>query len=159
MPKKTFYLSEEDLSTYEKAKSIAGDSISSVLMQGLKDFVVKWEKQEFGYTEFMLFEGRESYTDQIPQGQHFKFIGKLLSQATKEYTPEISDTYSLYITRKGKFLLYIDSEDLTKDEHVCKKEIKDNISELKDRKPKLPPELFTEADKKMPNLFIEVLDI
>lgn len=159
MPKKTFYLSEEDLSTYEKAKSIAGDSISSVIMNGLKDFVVKWEKQEFGYTEVMLFEGEDSYINQTTQGQHFKFIGKLLSQITQEYTPEISDTYTLYITRKGKFLLHIDSEDLTKDRRLRKKEIKDSIAELKERKPKLPPELFTEADNKMPDLFIEVLDI
>ena len=142
---------------YEKAKKIAGESVSSVLIQGLKDFVVKWEMQEFGFNEVQLFEGEEYYRDQYSKGQYFKFSGKQLAEATVEHVQGVSTVYKLYLSRKGKFLLYITFEDLNKDMCRSSKEIYDTIGDMKGKD--LPPELFSQADKSMPNLFVEVLDI
>lgn len=157
MPKKTFYLSEDDLVTYEKAKTIAGDSVSSVIMQGLKDYVVKWEQQEFGYETIQLFEGEELALEGQQRGQYFKFIGKLLAEDQKDEEGLFSTRYQLYVTRKGKYLLYTIEDDLTQHVRTFKKYIKDDVAGL--RAMELPPELLSKADKNMPDLFVEVLDI
>lgn len=157
MAKKTFYLSEEDLVIYEKAKSIAGDSISSVIMQSLKDVVVRWEKQELGFKEEILFEGNEYYSDGQRQGQLFKFVGKLLSEASQELGIGVTNTYKLYLTRKGKFLVYITNDDAGKGVGTHNKTVVNDILEL--RKMSLPDELLILAGKNMPDLFIETLDI
>lgn len=157
MAKKTFYLSEEDLAIYEKAKTIAGDSISSVIMQSLKDIVVKWEKQELGFKEEILFEGKEFYSGNQRQGQLFKFIGKLLSEVTQELESGVTNTYKLYQTRKGKFLVHLSNDDIGKGFGIQKKEVANDILEL--RKMALPDELLIIAGENMPDLFIETLDI
>lgn len=157
MAKKTFYLSEEDLTIYEKAKTIAGDSISSVIMQSLKDIVVKWEKQELGFKEEILFEGKEFYSDSQRQGQLFKFIGKLLSEVSREYESGVTNTYKLYLTRKGKFLVHISNDDIGRGFGTYKKQVINDMLELK--KMDLPDELLINAGENMPDLFVETLDI
>ncbi|GFO61936.1 hypothetical protein GMST_42610 [Geomonas silvestris] len=157
MPKKTFYLSEDDLAIYEKAKGIAGDSVSSVIMQGLKDYVVKWEMSEFDYNTVQLFEGSEVHPDDVRQGQYFKFVGKLLAEDYREELGVLTINYQLYATRKGKYLLYTALDDEQKGVKTYSKVIKDDVAGL--RELNLPPELLAKADKNMPDLFVEVLDI
>jgi hypothetical protein len=158
MPKKTFYLSEDDLSTYEKAKSIAGDSISSVIMQGLKDFVVKWEKQDKDFIEIVIFEGKRNPEEKTLEGQNIMFVGKKLSSKNVEYDQGVGMAYSLYLTRKGKLLLYMVNYDYTgfPSEH-CSYEVKDRIQDFKDYT--LPHDLLSEAEKNMPGITCKVLDI
>jgi hypothetical protein len=157
MPKKTFYLSEADLPIYEKAKAIAGDSISSVFLQSMKDLVVKWEKQELGFNEEIIFEGKEYYSDSQRQGQLFKFIGKLLSKVSQECGAGVTNTYKLYLTRKGKFLLHIAKDDVGRGYGEHQKIVVNDMLELK--KMDLPDELLIQAGENMPDLFIETLDI
>ena len=157
MPKKTFYLSEEDLTVYEKVKSIAGDSTSSIIMQGLKDYVIRWEKQELGFKTFQLFEGVEFHPEGIRQGQDIKFVGKLIASHQVEIERVVSTLYEMYLTRKGKYLVYTVEDDFKDNTRSFKKFVKDDVAGL--RELTLPPELLEIADKNMPDLFIEVLDI
>ena len=158
MPKKTFYLSEDDLSTYEKAKSIAGDSISSVIMQGLREYVVKWEKQDKDFIEIVIFEGKRNPEEKTLEGQNIMFVGKILSSKSVEYEQGVGMAYSLYLTRKGKLLLYMVNYDFTgfPSEH-CSYEVKDRIQDFKDYT--LPHDLLAEAEKNMPGITCKVLDI
>ena len=163
MPRKNFYISEADEEEfYLKAKKMAGDSLSSVIVQSLKDFVIKQEAFEKGLEEVKVWkDATGDHADGTISGQQFKFMGKLLSKDEDTGESGSHITISLYLTRKGKYILYVVLESKEKGETYydfsqieSKKEL---IGEVK--KGSLTQKMLTEAEEKMPDIICEELDI
>lgn len=157
MATEAFYVKKEDVEDFKKAKAMLGEDYSPFIMRSLKDYIVKSEMHELDYNTIQLFEGMELHPDEFRQGQYFKFVGKLLAEDQHEERGEFSIEYKLYLTRKGKYLLYTVDDDHKKGVRTFTKTIKEDVAGL--RELKLPPELLARADKNMPDLFVEVLDI
>jgi len=157
MAKKTIYVPDADMDVFEQAKRYAGNSISSVIVKALKDYVVAREKEDHGYETFNLFDGIEYQVEGTREGENVQFVGKLLSSkpvADEENAQHT--TYSLYLTRKGKLLLHtVVCNDYPSAKYSY--EVKDRILDFKDHK--LPSELLSEAEKRMPGITCKVLDI
>jgi EXLDI family protein len=57
MPTKTIYVSEEDAPVFEKAKDVAGEAVSSVIVRALREFLARHEQKERGMKEVSIRVG------------------------------------------------------------------------------------------------------
>lgn len=117
MPTRTVYVRQQDLPLWEKAQTYAakGRSLSSIVLEGLRLFVEAIEKEqqasagetarvaeqpaENGGTQTVSFRVGESDS---PVTMSVRFYGRLLATSTAQEEA----TYSLYVTRKGRFLVH-----------------------------------------------------
>jgi hypothetical protein len=155
MPTKTIYVQDGDLEIFEKAKEVAGESLSSVIVQALKDYLNKKPIYE-GMDYIYLWEGTEDYEKNIVVGKYVKFIGKLIGVG-QSYDITSVNKYSLYQTRKGIYLLYTqghDDVDNTKYARIDKHNDFNKIMSLG-----LPPELINSAIQKIKTVKYEDLDL
>lgn len=106
MPKKSFYLSEDELKTYERAKELAGESLSAILNQCLKAYVNNKENQEKDMSYVVKFIGEKHMVDNVIDGESIKFVGRFISKDCREIGKDEQECLELYYTRKGKYLLY-----------------------------------------------------
>lgn len=160
MANKTIYLTEEGEEVFKKAKEMAGDSISSVITASLKKYVLNREAEEKGLAEVVLWVGTENYMIEngVVSGSRIKFVGKLLSKAKQEIGPEDHIvSYSLYLTRKGQFLLYCVEDE--RDGQYIESSYK-RFSTFQDvRAAGLPGKLIFDAEMQLPDPGCEELDI
>jgi EXLDI family protein len=69
MPNKTIYVSQEDESLFEEARQLAGESLSSVIVRALREFVSRQKEKEKSMKEITVLVGpKESTREQ-------RFIG------------------------------------------------------------------------------------
>jgi EXLDI family protein len=57
MPNKTIYVSEKDASLFEKAKEIAGEALSSVIVRALNEYIARHQNKEKGMKEVSIKVG------------------------------------------------------------------------------------------------------
>jgi EXLDI family protein len=57
MPNKTIYVSEKDVTLFEKAKEIAGEALSSVIVRALNEYVARHQHKEKGMKEVSVKVG------------------------------------------------------------------------------------------------------
>ena len=110
MPQKMIYIREEDLELFEKAQSLAGESLSGVIAEALRQYVKKKEAEAEGFEEVTLEVGYWP-----PRGaketKKIRFTGKSLAWGQK-FTGQTGSRddrgtdYEIYLTKKGKYLLY-----------------------------------------------------
>ena len=159
MAKKTIYVPDADLDVFEQAKKYAGESMSAVIVQGLKDFVKSKEKELHGYEEVVLFEGKMHTGVQV--GRNVKFMGKLLAEDYRDrvqgFTSATRHYYKIYLTFKGAFVLYQQIDSPKNVEDIYKFDTYQNMEEL--LKQDLPPNLLREATSNLPEVVCEELDI
>ena len=161
MPRKNFYISVADeKEVYEKAKKYAGESLSSVIVDGLKAFVMKQESLEKGLEEIKLWVGVKYHKDSRCEGNFIKFFGKLIAEDSIKKPVDRYEITKIYYTKKGKILLYNErirpAESL---EHVtvCEHEVLNSVDELKGKR--VSNKIIEEADLMMPDLLCKDLDI
>jgi len=157
MPKKNFYLPEEDINLYEKAKEYAGESVSSVIVDALKEFVKKKEAEARGMKEYPLFIGRENVHFQDAQYEGIKFTGMIVAEIVYEQYQDTQKTaFTVFTTKKGKFLVYILA--IYEDGEIVKKHyIYSNMSEFMSSG--YPSDLISLAIKNMPQVQFRELDV
>jgi len=158
MANKTIYIADEDMAIFQKAQEVAGESISKVIVQALRQYVIQKDLEGTELKECEAIRGTHD-----PEGlkvEKVRFIGKWLSKVTAgtEYG-EVTNTFNLYYTRKRRFLLQLKSEFLPtiSDEINYDYEIIEDFSKLYSRG--LPPKLIKDAEEQLGKSEIRFLDI
>ena len=152
-----FYVPKTEVEDINKAREILGDDYSPFIVRNLKSVVIDADKREKSFIEITRFEGTIQQGLGIRQGRDIKFIGKQLSEKVGFDDTTIPAWYELFLTRKGKFMLYILSEDEQNDTSTCSYKVYDSIKELQGQN--IPGALLMNAEKNMPNITCEFLDI
>jgi hypothetical protein len=159
LPTKTIYVPDEALQVFDKAKELAGESISAIVIQALNDFILKKELEENCMEPFERWEGTEDYNFNIISGNWIKFYGKKLSEALQDKPdPEIVCFYELFYTRKGQFLLYSIKENQREGKRISGYIPYKSLKEIMDRN-HVPPKLIFDAEKQMPGVMCEEIDV
>jgi hypothetical protein len=110
MPNKTIYIKDEDMPLFERAAEIAGDSLSSVIADALRDYVRRKGAEGAGIREITLEVGtwpgkgekntRKVAFEGTKLGDLTVFSGQTNSRDDRGVDWEI------YRTKKGKYLIY-----------------------------------------------------
>ncbi|HEY7024592.1 MAG TPA: EXLDI protein, partial [Candidatus Limnocylindrales bacterium] len=98
VPNKTIYVSDGDLSLFQRAQEFAGGNLSAAISAALKRYVDVEESRKVGYDEIILRVG-------IGAGRKVRFMGVLLGE-WMDATPNTVHHYRVYRTQKDKFVLY-----------------------------------------------------
>jgi EXLDI family protein len=99
VPNKTIYVSDGDLSTYQRAQELAGGNLSAAIAAALRRYVDVEEGRREGFDEIVVRVGPG-------KGRKVRFVGVLLGEwanSSSSYT-----TFRVYRGRSGKFVLHID---------------------------------------------------
>lgn len=153
--KTTVYLNKTAEDLFQRAKEFNPDySISNAVEEGLRVFVDKMNIQYTGMDEQIATTGSNSSEGFF--GNKVKFVGKkLASTNTNQVDPEIKETQTLYLTKKGKYLIQADVIDLRDGESKHMYEICHTVKELQE---KASPVLLVKAGNTAGEL-LEELDI
>jgi len=156
MPNKTIYIADEDMAVFQKAQEIAGKSISKVIAEALREYVVR---KNLEGTEFKEHEAWKGHRDRGLQIEKVRFIGKYITGLIHhEPEDEYETVTSLYETRKGKFL--VDERWVTFDEReevAFRYEVAEDFNKLYSMD--LPEKLLEDAEEKLGRGHIRFLDI
>ena len=110
MPNKTIYVKDEDLSLFEEAEKLGGDSLSAVIAQAVKRFVQVKRAETQGLEDHTLEVGRAS-TRGADDTRKIRFVGRKLAGQTA-YTGQTSSQddrgtdYKIYQTKAGKIIVH-----------------------------------------------------
>jgi hypothetical protein len=158
MATKTIYVPDEDLQVFDKAKEIAGDSLSAVVIQALKDFILKKEVEDGSFKEIKRWVGVENLDNNTIDGKYIRFHGRMLSEASKEFDVGHTFYFELFLTKKNQFFLYMVDENLAGGE--VSSSYKPPFANIRDvMKCDVPAKLIIDAEKQMPGVLCEELDI
>lgn len=108
MPNKTIYVSDNDQELFARAQELAGGSLSQAITTALKRFVEFEEGKLEGFEEIVVQVG-------VGVGRKVRFSGQLLVEwmDTTAYTVE---TYRVYRSRTGKFVVHTERSPEWKDQ-------------------------------------------
>jgi hypothetical protein len=110
MPNKTIYVRDEDVSLFEEAEKLGGDSLSGIIAEALRRFVAVKRAEQQGMQEYTLSVGilRSQGDDDT---RKVRFVGRLLAEA-EVLTGQLSDRkdrgtdYKIYQTQAGRVLVW-----------------------------------------------------
>jgi len=110
MPNKTIYVRDEDVSLFEEAEKLGGDSLSSIIAEALRRFVAVKRAEVQGMQEYTLPVGVlcSQGDDDIRQ---IRFVGRKLAEADV-YHGQTNDrrdrgtVYQIYQTKAGRVLVW-----------------------------------------------------
>ena len=100
VPNKTIYVSDGDLSLYQRAQELAGGNLSAAISAALRRYVDLEEGRRAGYDEIVVRVG-------LGKGRKVRFTGVLLGEWVNT-TPSRVETFRVYRGRTGKFVLHIE---------------------------------------------------
>lgn len=107
---KTLYIRDEDIPIWDRARELAGDKLSPVVVTGLKKFIAEKEAEEAESRGFhrIALTYNDSAEHNIPKTK--AFIGKWLFPTTEPLELRDSDSYfssyySLAVTLKGNVVI------------------------------------------------------
>lgn len=119
MAKKTFYIPDEEVPLYEKAKALAGESISSVIVEAIKGFVCLKEMEAKQMSRITLQIGTVYIDTQEFVGRKVEFIGRELGKDNERDTRQYSYAcQTLYYSAKGNFVIQSQWQELHGDELI-----------------------------------------
>lgn len=162
MPNKTIYVPEDDLEVFRQAQELAGESISSVIVESLKKYIIDKEITELQMKKIELWEGTVLYT---PDGDSAKglrksFYGKLLSEHKTTCIDGCVQYYALYYTKKKMFILYdvyFEQQCNIPIQEKCVVDVKESFDEV--TAIGLPYRLILDAQKNLPEIPCKELDV
>lgn len=101
MPNKTIYVADADMPIFEKAQELAGDNLSSTIVQALQRYVEAHEHQQAGFHEITLRVGSDpAYTLK-------RFTGRLLARGQYQNADRRwQDIFQVFKSLKGKLVIY-----------------------------------------------------
>jgi EXLDI family protein len=101
MPNRTIYVADVDLPIFEKAQQLAGDNLSSTIVQALRRFVESEEARASGYQEITIAVGKGR-----PYVQK-RFRGRLLTKRRLALGNKARMlVMEIYQTAGGRFAVY-----------------------------------------------------
>lgn len=157
MPNKTIYVSDEDLPVFKKAQDLAGESLSAVIVNALKKYIIDTEAWRKGFTDIVLWDGTEDVINKSVRGKRIKFMGRKLSSCTgtDPRNDAIHYEYNIYQGASGKFLLHTVIEN--QGSFDFENEIISEFSKF--RTMGLPGRLLMDAEKQLPEIPCEEIDV
>ncbi len=106
MPNKTIYVSDGDLSLYQRAQELAGGNLSAAISAALRRYVDVEEGRREGFDEIIVRVG-------LDKGRKVRFVGILLGEWVNSSFNRV-ETFRVYRGRTGKFVLHVErSPDFT----------------------------------------------
>ena len=100
MPNKTIYVSDGDLPLFERAQELAGDNLSSAIVQALRRFIEIEQARQEGLEEITVLIGAAGNL------RRKRFLGTLLVKwLTKSARGKGTDILNVYRTAKGRLAL------------------------------------------------------
>jgi hypothetical protein len=106
--KRTFVVPDEKEDVYEKFKKLVPE-VSGGLVRLMEEVVTKHEAQQAGMVEQATYSGTEFIDDNVFQGKTLKFYGVQIAKGQHGGADCIYN--EVYLTFKGKFLVYTRFED------------------------------------------------
>jgi len=100
VPNKTIYVADGDLALYQRAQELAGGNLSAAIVAALKRYVDLQEGSREGFDEIIVRVGPG-------KGRKVRFVGVLLGEWVNSSSNRY-DTFRVYRSRTGKFVLYIE---------------------------------------------------
>ena len=98
VPNKTIYVSDGDLSLYQRAQELAGGNLSSAISNALRRFVDVEEGRQQGFDEVIVRVG-------LGAGRKVRFVGVLVGELV-DATPNRESTWRVYRSRTGKYVVH-----------------------------------------------------
>lgn len=98
VPNKTIYVSDGDLTLYQRAQELAGGNLSAAISAALRRYVDVEEGRREGYDEITVRVGP-------PPGRKVRFTGVLLGEWVNSSYSRV-ETFRVYRGRTGKFVLH-----------------------------------------------------
>lgn len=98
MPNRTIYIADADLAVFEKARELAGDSLSATIVQALRRFIQVEEGCQRGFAPV------EARIDQDGAYVRKRFVGRLLARIRRRDTRHSRiSRLAVYETAGGRF--------------------------------------------------------
>jgi EXLDI family protein len=98
VPNKTIYVSDEDMPLFERARELAGGSLSAAIGTALRRYIEAEEAREEGYEEITVRVG-------VGVGRKVRFSGVLLVEWGRTAGGRVEE-YKVYRTRSGKYAVH-----------------------------------------------------
>ena len=98
MPNKTIYVSDGDLSLFQRAQELAGGNLSAAISAALRRYVDVEEGRRTGFDEIIVRVGPG-------KGRKVRFVGILLGEWVNSSFNRV-ETFRVYRGRTGKFVLH-----------------------------------------------------
>jgi hypothetical protein len=116
---KTLYLPDNEAETWEKARRLANDHLSPVILKALKDFVAAKNAEPTGFERIeVTFDDRDSNGLPRRKAFHGKWIfgpEKPLQLFNEDYTK--GNFYCIAVTAKNNVVVYMWDEERENGEH------------------------------------------
>jgi hypothetical protein len=105
---KTIYLPDEEAETWEKARRLANDRLSPVLLKALKEFVAAKEAEAMGFERIQV-EFEDSDDNRLPKIKafHGKWIFGPSEPLIWDEEGTESDVFCVAVTAKGNVVVYM----------------------------------------------------
>jgi len=100
VPNKTIYVSDGDLSLYQRAQELAGDNLSAAIAAALRRYVDVEEGRREGFDEITVRVGPG-------KGRKVRFVGVLLGEWLNTSYSRV-ETFRVYRGRTGKFVVHVE---------------------------------------------------
>jgi EXLDI family protein len=173
VPNKTIYVSDGDLSLYQRAQELAGGNLSAAIAKALRRFVDVEEGRLEGYDEVTVRVG-------LGSGRKVRFSAVLVGEWMDTTPQGRAEHFRVYRGRTGKYVLHIerspqfwmvDSEgkpagwrghlgigDVRYGSHPRESTL-EVFASLEELRPKVPPELYEMVARSAQQPAVEDLDI
>jgi hypothetical protein len=101
MPNKTIYVADADIPIFDRAQELAGDNLSSTIVQALRRYVEAHENRQAGFQVITLRVGSSgAYTMK-------RFTGRLLARGQyRNADRRWRDVFEVFKSFKGKIVVY-----------------------------------------------------
>src|SRR6187431_1968027 len=105
MPNKTIYVSDDDLKLFARAQELAGGNLSAAIATAMRRYVELEEGRLEGWDEIIVRVGHAGSRKQ-------RFVGVSLGEWRESSDDgNVMDTYHVYRSRGGKFVLHTQHSD------------------------------------------------
>lgn len=131
MARKTVYLNEQQEQLYLRTKELAealGETIASVFVKGMEDYIIENEEKVTEFEPVDLFSGTKDHFLGTT-GEVIQFMGKLIGSESVQQ--DVLYTETLYMTKKGKFVLHKQFDDAQAMSSKTRIQIIETVDELK----------------------------
>lgn len=145
MPTRTIYLSDDQMKTYQKAQTIAGErNMSNYVIKALEYYMdAKHVETKEGFAPYILFVGETGEIEKV------MFRGSFLSSVQRIEKMKHLE-WHLYLTQKGHILLYDRCYDEQEKKEKAKYQVFETIEDLvKSKSNSVPKELIIKAKEKL----------
>ncbi len=156
MGRYSVYIPEKQEELLKQAMEYGGDSTSGVIIKALEIYVSHMEDRYKGIEEKIILDGTIDHRTGEIFGRKVKFYGKeLASIRTREVGPEAVEHQTLYLTKKGKYILETTIFDKSAGEESTTFEVCHSLDDLRQ---KANADLLVKAGKTAGE-FLEELDV